>query len=407
MRIVIVNHCHPDCTHVCGTRAREFAAALTRQSHRVVLMTETLRRDDAGLGAMALPAALAGHDWSQPFRLAIRPKPAPVLEALRAGQLPALLRAPVIAYQYLVRGGMFTDWRDGSRPYWRPLAKAFQPDVVWGIFGNTDAWAIAQGVARTAGCPWVRDVKDQWTAFIPAPFRGTLAKRYGDAVAATSLSEANAGDAARWLPGPSTTVYSGVPSELLAARCDILPTTFTVTLVGAAYETAALATLVGGVERFLAVTGRPVELHYAGTDTVTVEAALAPLRGRCAVHIHGQLTFAAYTALLARSHMNLYVRTPRTGWWHHKLVELLAVRRPILCVPGEIEEARQLVQRMHGWLLAAADSAAVAVALETVWKRKDAPPSEDKTDVLRELTWEAAAAKLAGVLAEAATSAPR
>ena len=66
------------------------------------------------------------------------------------------------------------------RGVWAPLASAFRPEVAWGIFGNTDAWAIAQGIAREAGCPWVRDIKDQWTAFIPAPLQRLVAARYAD-----------------------------------------------------------------------------------------------------------------------------------------------------------------------------------------------------------------------------------
>lgn len=398
MRAIFINHCHPDCPHVCGTRAREFARALARQGHRIVLLTETLRREDPPPKPGALHAALATHDWSSPFYLAVPPHRSPVLARLRAGVLPRAISAAIVAYQYLWRGGMFTDWRDASRPYWTILAQEFKPEVTWGIFGNTDAWAIAQGIARLAGCPWVRDVKDQWTAFIPASLRWPVAGRYDDAAAATSLSDVNAADAAGWFPGGSATVYSGVSPEIIASSAPVAPTSFIVTLVGAAYEAGALATLVEGVARFLAGGRTPVELHYAGTDTTAVEAALTRLQGKCAIHVHGQLAFGAYAALVARSHLNVYVRTAKTGWWHHKVVELLAVRRPILCVPGEIDEARRLAQSVHGQLLSAADPAAVAAALETVWQKKNAPPS-GSADALQTLTWDATAARLAGVLA--------
>lgn len=408
MRGIFVNHCHPDCPHVCGTRAREFAHALARQGHQIVLLTESLRPGDVAPDAAGLAAALAGHGWSVPFGLAVPPSPAPVLEALRAGRLPGPVRAAVITYQYLVRGGMFTDWRDASAVYWRPLVEGFRPDVVWGVFGNTDAWAIAQGIARTAGCAWVRDIKDQWTAFIPSPFRGLLAKRYADAVASTALSRANAADIGPWFRGPITAIYSGVPADLLGVsdRGRGPAPGFTLTLVGAVYEPAALMTLVEGLRLFLEGGDRgPVELNYAGTDIDAVRAAVVPLQRRLAIHIRGQLPFSDYAALVARSHLNMYVRTAKIGWWHHKIAELLAVGRPIVCVPGEIEETRALAQHVGGRLLNAAEPAAVAAAVETVWESRGTIAGDRAR--LRELAWDAAAEKLILVLATAMASARR
>ena len=43
LRILIVNHCHPDTPHICATRLREFAGALSERGHRVALVTEPLR----------------------------------------------------------------------------------------------------------------------------------------------------------------------------------------------------------------------------------------------------------------------------------------------------------------------------------------------------------------------------
>lgn len=400
MRAILVNHCHPDCPHVCGTRAREFANTLARQGHRIVLLTETLRRDDAAPDLAALSKALAVHDWAQPFRLAIPPQPAPILQALRASRLPEAVRAVVIVYQYLVRGGMFTDWRDASRRYWQVLAKAFQPDVTWGVFGNTDAWAIAQGIARQAGCPWARDIKDQWTVFVPALFRQVLAWRFADAAATTALSRANAEDAAAWLPEPATAIHSGVPDELVSAPRQEAEASgsFRITLVGGIYDTEALKNLIAGLALFLASSRcGGVEFDYAGTDGERIRRALQTVTGM-SVQVHGQLPFAAYWRLIARSHVNVYLRTPNSGWWHHKIVELLAVRRPILCIPGEIDEARELAQRVHGQLISAATPAATSAALQMIWRAQNSSPPEGAAE-LKELSWDVAARRLAQVLA--------
>jgi glycosyltransferase involved in cell wall biosynthesis len=375
MRAIFVNHCHPDCPHVCGTRAREFANALVRQGHRLVLLTESLHRTDPPPNSETLPAMLAAHDWSTPFQLAVPPRPSPILEALRSGRMPAPLRVAVIAYQYLVRGGMFTDWRDASERYWQPLASGFQPDVVWGVFGNTDAWAIAQGIARQARCPWVRDIKDQWTQFIPASFQKPVAARYADAAATTGLSRANLDDASGAFPGAAIVVYSGVPAAAALSPATLPETPFRVTLVGTVYDKQGLTSVAEGLRQFIAGLDRDaVRVSHVGTEVEVVRAAFAT--AKVPVEILGQLPFADYWRVIAASHVNVYLRSTAQGWWHHKIVELLAVGRPILCCPGEIDEARTLAASVGGTLEEAADAAAVAAALERLRSHRPIRPSD-------------------------------
>lgn len=396
MRAIFVNHCHPDCPHVCGTRAREFANALARQGHQIVLLTETLHRDDPAPDPNSLAAALAAHDWRQPFRLACRPRPSPMLEALRTGRLPGPLRKLIVLYQYLMHGGMFTDWRAGSRQYWAVLAEAFRPQVVWGIFGNTDAWAIAQEIAHQSNCPWVRDIKDQWTRFIPAVLRPVLARRFADAAGTTALSQANATNAAPWFPGRATVVYSGIDADLLAS--DLPQTTvgpWTITLVGATYSPTSLAVLVAGIARFLDGAARgAVRLVYVGTDVKAVKEALQAFAGRIEIDVRGQLPFADYWALITQSQVNMYIRTLETGWWHHKIVELLAARRPILCCPGEIDEAQTLTAKVGGRLYGCADAVSVAAALEKAWSGRNIAATTTHTVDMKQLSWDAQAERL-------------
>ena len=399
MRAVFVNHCHPDCPHVCGTRAREFAQALAHQGHRIVLLTETLHREDPAVDPAMLPAALAAHDWTEPFRLAVRPRRAPVLESLRTGRLPAALRAGVIAYQYFMRGGMFTDWRDASEAYWQPLADAFQPEVVWGIFGNTDAWAIAQGIARKADCPWVGDLKDQWTAFIPALFRASLSRRYADASAITALSRANAENAAPWFLGAMQVIYSGVSAGLPPPRLATDDGRYSLALIGAIYEPTHLNILVEGLRRYCLAAGRPPRLIYVGTDSDAVKRAAECLKGLAEIDIREQLPFADYWSVISAADLNIYIRTAETGWWHHKLVELLAARRPILCVPGEVEEAHQLARQVKGVLLDGNDAAAVAAVLDRVEHgASSAAALVSSVDDIRPLAWERRSEALLGAL---------
>ena len=400
MRLIFVNHCHPDCAHICGTRAREFANAMARAGHQVILLTETLGRDDPAMGPDGLAGALEAHDWRAPFRLACRPRPAPLLQKLRAGQLPAAVRKTIVAYQYLIRGGMVTDWRDGSRPYWAALAAAFRPQAVWAVFGNTDAWAIAKGIARLAKCPWVRDFKDEWTGFIPRPFRGWVARRFSDAAASTALSRANADNAAPWFGPKATVVYSGAATTAAASPDS---DAFVITLVGAVYDRASLDTVVAGIGRLLDAPkpGR-VRVVYVGAEPEIVRLALQPLAQRVDLQVKGQLPFDAYWRQLCGSHVNAYVRLGRAGWWHHKIVELLAARRPILCCPGEIEEARALARSVGGELHEARDAASVARLLADLKRRGLAAAPIGDVGAIEELSWDSRAKALTAVLAAVA-----
>ena len=58
MKLVLVNHCHPDRPHVCALRMREFARALARKGHQVVLLTGTLDDAPSPLVPSGIPAAL-------------------------------------------------------------------------------------------------------------------------------------------------------------------------------------------------------------------------------------------------------------------------------------------------------------------------------------------------------------
>jgi hypothetical protein len=371
MRAILVNHCHPDTPHVCATRMARFAEALTARGWRVVLLTETLEGRPADHRPEDLAAALEGHDWRSPFRLACAPRRDRLLGAFRDGALPPFLRKAVAAGYYLTRGGVFTDWRDGSRPYWPVLASTFQPQVVWATFGNTDALAIGQGIAALAGCPWVMDVKDPWSVFIPGPVRRLLAGRFGDAAALTALSPDHAADAAPWFGRMPKVIHSGIGEALLAP----MPPPGEerrLLLLGGLYGQAGLEELLAGVGRWQGEGA--LTLAYAGSETARFVEAAGRLVPHATVEAPGWRTLDEIRELAARSWATLYVRAPR-ALFQHKLFELISLARPILCLPPEGGDAQRLAAGLGGVLLGCATAHEVATALDTC--PRFCPPDPD------------------------------
>ncbi|WP_096700113.1 hypothetical protein [Magnetospirillum sp. 15-1] len=58
MRAVFVSHLHPETNHVGAVRVREFAQAMARRGHRIVLLTQSLTPRDPAPDPDGLAAAL-------------------------------------------------------------------------------------------------------------------------------------------------------------------------------------------------------------------------------------------------------------------------------------------------------------------------------------------------------------
>lgn len=391
MRLLFVNHCHPDTPHVCATRLREFAAACAEAGHQVLLLTESLPDGASSHAPGALADALARHDWSRPFHLACAPIPGRLVAALREGRVPRLLRRPLLAAAYATRSGLFTDWRDGSRPYWPVLAKHFRPERCWATFGNTDALVIARGVARLAGCPWLMDVKDPWSVFIPPPLRRLLAGRFHDAAGFTALSDQHGADVRRWFGRAATTIYSGIDENFLPPPPPCSGVT-RLLVIGGLYDDAHLAALLGGIARW---RRSPPTVTYAGGEAARFRAAAA--RHGIAVETPGWLDLAELCALAADSAALLYVRNP-AALYQHKLVELLALDRPVLCLPEEAPESLAIATKLGAAFRSCADAGALARGLAELVGR---PVVIDRKAV-GEYTWAAQARRLLAVLEGAA-----
>lgn len=405
VRAVFVNHCHPDVPHVCAMRARELARALAARGHRIVLLTETLTPDEAGIHPAALAPALAIHDWSRPYVLAVRPRAAAPTRALQRHRLAPPLSQAMVAWCYVVRGGVFWTWTAASRPFWPVLVRAFAPEVTWATFGNVDALDIARGIAQAATCPWVLDLKDPWDGFVPPLFQHRVARRYRDAAAVTALSQAHAHAAARWF-GKATVVYSGIGEALLAPRGEEAPPAGErrLVLTGSVYDDTDLDTLMGAVAEFLA--GRKGDtpswaLVYGGGDYGRVARAAQAVRDLCRTDIRPWIAGHELAALRAGAVANLYVKGRSTPF-HHKLLELLAAGRPVICHPEESEEARRIAGEAGVPFYSCSDRTALCAALAQVADAAavGAGFAVDRRALAR-YTWEVQAAILERVLEEA------
>lgn len=388
MRLVFVNHYHPDAAHVGAVRLREFARVLAGRGHQVVLLTETLG------GGPASPALtdkqLAGHDWTRPYVLACDPAPSSMLAALRAGTLPRPLRLLVLAGLYGCHGGVFPDWSAGVRFQLRALADVFRPQAVWATFGNTEAWLIARKLAGMARCPWVMDVKDPWDVFIPPPFRARLAKRFKDAAAVTALSAAHADNVRTQLGRSATVIYSGFDcSPARIAEPDRL------LLGGSVYDGSHLAVLAQGVRQWLdhLPESKPV-FTYAGGDVDRVRAALGDLP--CALDLRGFIPLTELRRLQDEAAVNLYVRNP-AALYQHKVLELLAAGRPVLCLQPETAECEALAREAGGTIISCQDAAQVAAGLNLAWTQRHSAPAA-VPDFLARYGWDGQAEILEQVL---------
>jgi len=348
MRAVFINHCHPDTPHVCALRLRSFAETMAARGHQIVLLTETLNAGDAGQDRAGLPDDLASHDWSKPFRLAVRPDPDEVLSDLRNGLLPSGIRQLAIALRYFRQSGVFGDWQKGACVYLPMLARDFKPDVVWATFGNTDSWKIAQDLARLSNCPWVGDVKDNWAAFLPTGFRQLIANRFQDMARMTAFSESHRDHARQWFANEAAVVYSGFDAATLEP--DIMNDGIRILLTGSLYGEQRANELVKGITLWLrerGTDGPAVEFRYAGADSERARVLAQPLGDLCQVVIDGFLPVEKLRALQMGAWVNAYMYSER-ALFQHKPIELLAAGRPILACPAESAEVLSIAGDVSG-----------------------------------------------------------
>lgn len=381
MRLLFVNHAHPDLPHVSGMRLGNFARAMAARGHQVVLLTATLPDDRDGMrnGPM-LSTRLREHDWREPLVVAVLPHKRRSLDWIRSDRLPTPLRRAMSLYQFVAHGGTFADWSAPALRIAKQLAGEYRPQLVWGTFGNTSTLVVARTAARHAHCPWLMDIKDSWPAFVPKGLRGWMARRFRDAAGWTSNAKAHERIASHWLGyGPSHVLYSGVADAFFtAAACSA--TRHDLVLIGGTYSGHRLATFLDAVGDWLA------SLHdehrasfrfvYAGSDAQAVEQALRARALPCRIDVRSYLPLPELAELVRSSLANCYLVS--AGSFHHKLLELLSAGRPVLCHPGESDESMRLMQQTDTIFYSCDNAEDIHAALQRLWRSRDAQPALTK-----------------------------
>jgi len=363
LRIAVINHVHPMCTHVSALRMRIFSEKLAGKGTHVLLLSGPLDNRDQGTQPCDVAVQIERHDWSQPLFLSCKPAPGSMAEKAREGRLPAGIRQAVLSWNYLAHGGVFSDWRHAAEPLIPEIARSFEPDVVFATFGNTDAWRIAQTLATKAKCPWVADLKDNWSAFIPPGFHRITANRFTDMAHLTVYSESHKSEADKWFNAEKTIVYSGYDHGA-AASTPAPQRTDNIVLSGSLYDDRHVRTLCDGIRAHVMASQSSSlpTLLYAGNDAERFAAAANMLAGVCPTKDMGYLKAAELAALQSSALANVYIENPRS-LFQQKVLEVLAAGRPVIAIPDEGPEAIRIAKNVRGVLLRCADAKAVADAL--------------------------------------------
>lgn len=401
MRLVIINSCHPDTTHVCGLRARAFAEILTARGHQIILVTEPFEQTGQVTDLATLPQMIQDHDWATPCRISTPFASGSSLPAIRSGQFPAILRQGAIAKYFWRHSGVFEDWCEGTRPYLPVIAEAFAPEIIWAIFGHTGCWRMGQELAELAGCPWVADKKDPWAAFVPFPFRRLLATRFANAAHLTTLSASHLQMMRRWNSSiPATVIYSGIPKAFLSLPQEnpgTEPHNKNILLCGSIYDLESLkdfyASLSGWLEKQSRELASRISVSYAGADTDRFFAATDPLKGQCAIDSHGLLSLDDLHACQRQAALNLHLYYPPT-LFHHKMFELFASDRPVLCYPGESDETATISEQIGARLYRCKSEKELDKAFEETLLATDDNHRPINAQSLASFSWEEQAERL-------------
>ncbi len=247
------------------------------------------------------------------------------------------------------------------------------------------------------------DVKDNWDLYVPRGLRRLTAYRFRDAAGSTSNARLHGNLAARCHHQPHAIIYSSIATEMIATnggtpRRDV----FVLTLIGGTYQTDKLGRFLAALNGWLATLSPAeravVEFHYAGTATADVASALAAAPLGCRACIHGPLSHAALAELCQSAAANGYIWLPLT--FHHKLLELMACRRPVISFPGEHAESKELARQVVGELAACANEDELITAFGRAFRRWQAGDGAIISVDISAFTWDAMAAKLEAFMIE-------
>lgn len=402
MRCVFVSDVSPRLGHVYGLRINSLARAMAARGHQVLIVAPASTpgadsRDTIG-------QKIATHDWSVPLLLELEPRAQAHLKLQRASTTPALLRRLLTAWLIAVEGGVHGDWVAAARDAHSTILAGFQPDIVWANFGNLSNLVVGQELARAANVPWAIDFKDNFAIYVPTGLHHVLRRRFGDASVFTSNAELHAGIAARWFAQPHEVIYSSIAPAMVAAP-DSRPRhdKFLVTLIGSTYADDFLERFMSGFAAWLKAGGaarRDATLfHYAGAAENNVRAAIGKAGLDCVATVERNVPHDRLARLCHDAAVNCYIWA--TFGFHHKALELMACRRPLITFPGEHPETFVLAERVRGDLRVCADEAQLIATLDAVWDDWKAGGIPATDPDLSSVTWEAGAAQLERVFAKA------
>lgn len=397
MNVLIVNPVNPRKRHISAVRAWRFSQEFASLGHRVVLLTAPLAGE-----ALQPVEDIVRHDWKKPYVLPCADEVAAVLNGgirtKRFGKLSTLVNL-------IWRGGEAGGWVRNALLAIERIKTIFEPDIVWCTFGKMEAVFAARGVAASNGCPWVLDLKDNWELFVPRGLRRLMVWRTRGWAAVTANAEFTADKARRWQHALPTVIYSGVDdvfyrSTTVAAS---LPIEFRINLVGSLYHREQLQVLLQGIRRWTEGIGKQasaeIELCYMGTDNSILVEALKQNPIGMRVRQLGYVDVAELALNCQHAAVNAYI--VHSGGFHHKLLELLACGRPLLVIPHEDVESRNLVRLSGGQLLEAVDESTVEIGLAEIYRDWNNGVSGGMLMMPeRRYTWRSQAMKLEAVLSE-------
>lgn len=400
MRLVFVNHAHPDLPHVSGMRLSHFAHALAELGHEVILLTASLPSENSGDVGGSLADVISTHCWSHPLHISVTPTFDRSLKLIRTGQCAVPLRRCLTFWYLACRGGVFDDWVEPCRAYVRTLCSVFNPHLAWGTFGNTSNLFLAQLIGRTARCPWLIDVKDNWCAFIPTGLRHFLAWRFRDAAGYTSNATHHESIAAPYLrQRRKRVIYSGVAPEFLRREPDAdAVASRELILVGGTYSKETLIAFLSEFGRWLRLNGdrcEGIRFVYAGTDRDRVRNVIADIALKCDIELADYLPLKELAKRCRKAWANCYIRAPFT--FHHKLLELLSCGRPLISYPEEAGESLALARHFTTPFISCGDPSALTRAFDYAWERRDQPA---RPQTVTQWTWNHLAQSLAVFFSE-------
>tara|TARA_Y100001936_G_C16086117_1_gene681876 strand:- start:3399 stop:4538 length:1140 start_codon:yes stop_codon:yes gene_type:complete len=371
----------------------EIAKHLSAAGDQTILFSGPLHIDDPGDDPALVETRIETHDWSKPLYISGPLVRTPIRRAAREGKIVPPFRQVIIGATYLFWGGIFCDWRAGSSAFLTPVAKAFCPDLVYGTFGNTDAWYVARSLAVTAKCPWVADYKDPWNKFIPIGLRHNVASRFTDLAAMTVFSKAHGRDASAWFPGKKYVVYSGYRAEPNTKKSTKKNDIFRVCLSGSVYDGDKVRLLLEGMIR--TSLSQKIVLFYAGNDGGVVDKIVEQENFPVEFENLGYLDIAALVQLQASATVNVYIRNEES-LFQQKVIELLALGRPVMAIPGESAEASDIARKIGGELIGAKTPGEIAGALAVI--------GDDRTEIdqgrLQPYSWSCQTKKLRQIFSD-------